>query len=46
MATRLKTALSARLGLEIPVFQAPMASVTIAAFAVAVSKAGGLGGFG
>ena len=46
MGTRLKTALSARLGLEIPVFQAPMASVTTAALAAAVSKAGGLGGFG
>lgn len=46
MATRLKTPLSQRLRLDIPVFQAPMASVTTPALAAAVSKAGGLGGFG
>ena len=46
MTTRLKTPLSERLRLDIPVFQAPMASVTTAALAAAVSKAGGLGGFG
>src|SRR4249920_4108382 len=46
MATRLKTPLSERLRLDIPVFQAPMASVTTAALAAAVSNAGGLGGFG
>jgi nitronate monooxygenase len=44
--TRLKTPLSERLGLEVPIFQAPMASVTTAALAAAVSKAGGLGSFG
>ena len=44
--TRLKTPLSERLGLEVPIFQAPMASVTTAALAAAVSKAGGLGAFG
>lgn len=44
--TRLETPLSQRLGLEVPVFQAPMASVTTAALAAEVSKAGGLGGFG
>jgi len=46
MATRLKTPLSQRLRLDIPVFQAPMASVTTPALAAAVSKAGGLGGLG
>jgi nitronate monooxygenase len=46
MATRLKTPLSQRLRLDIPVFQAPMASVTTPALAGAVSKAGGLGGLG
>jgi len=46
MATRLKTPLSERLGLEVPIFQAPMASVTTAALASAVSRAGGLGGYG
>ena len=46
MATRLKTPLSQRLGLEVPIFQAPMASVTTSALAAAVSKAGGLGGYG
>jgi nitronate monooxygenase len=45
-ATRLITSLSRRLGLEVPIFQAPMASVTTPALAGAVSKAGGLGGFG
>jgi nitronate monooxygenase len=46
MANRLRTPLSERLRLDIPVFQAPMASVTTAALAAAVSKTGGLGGFG
>jgi nitronate monooxygenase len=45
-ATRLTTPLSERLGLEVPIFQAPMASVTTPALAAAVSKAGGLGAFG
>ena len=44
--TRLATPLSQRLRLEVPVFQAPMASVTTAALAAEVAKAGGLGGFG
>jgi nitronate monooxygenase len=44
--TRLATPLSQRLGLEVPLFQAPMASVTTAALAAEVSRAGGLGGFG
>jgi nitronate monooxygenase len=44
--TKLATPLSQRLGLEVPVFQAPMASVTTAALAAEVSRAGGLGGFG
>jgi nitronate monooxygenase len=46
MATRLTTPLSERLGLEVPIFQAPMASMATAALAAAVSKAGGLGAFG
>ena len=46
MANRLRTPLSERLRLDIPVFQAPIASVTTAALAAAVSKTGGLGGFG
>ncbi len=45
-ATRLTTPLSRRLGLEVPIFQAPMASVTTPALAGAVSKAGGLGALG
>ena len=43
---RLTTPLARRLGLEVPIFQAPMASVTTPALAGAVSKAGGLGAFG
>jgi nitronate monooxygenase len=46
MAARLTTPLCERLGLEVPIFQAPMASVVTAALAAAVSKAGGLGAFG
>jgi nitronate monooxygenase len=46
MATRLTTPLSERLQLEIPIFQAPMASVATPALAGAVSKAGGLGALG
>lgn len=46
MHTRLKTELTRRIGLDVPVFLAPMASVVTAALAVAVAKAGGLGAFG
>ena len=46
MAIRLRTPLSQRLGLEVPIFQAPMASVTTSALAAGVSKAGALGGYG
>ena len=46
MTTKLATPLSQRLGLEVPIFQAPMASVTTSALASAVSAAGGLGGYG
>ena len=45
-ATRLTTPLSERLGLEVPIFQAPMASVGTPALAAAVSRAGGLGALG
>ena len=45
-AARLTTPLCERLGLEVPIFQAPMASVTTPALAAAVSAAGGLGAFG
>lgn len=45
-STRLTTHLSQHLGLHVPIFQAPMASVTTAALAAAVSNAGGLGGLG
>ncbi|HTO45955.1 MAG TPA: nitronate monooxygenase family protein [Burkholderiales bacterium] len=43
---RLTTALSQRLALEVPIFQAPMASVTTPALAAGVSNAGGLGALG
>ena len=43
---RLTTPLSERLALEVPIFQAPMASVTTPALAAAVSNAGGLGALG
>jgi len=45
-AMRLTTPLSERLALEVPIFQAPMASVTTPALAAAVSNAGGLGALG
>lgn len=41
-----RTALTERLGLEVPVIQAPMASVATPALAAAVSNAGGLGSLG
>ena len=45
-AVRLNTPLSERLALEVPIFLAPMASVTTPALAAAVSNAGGLGALG
>jgi nitronate monooxygenase len=45
-AMRLTTPLSERLALEVPIFQAPMASVTTPALAAAVSNAGSLGALG
>ncbi len=42
----LRTALTDRLGLELPIVQAPMASVSTPALAAAVSEAGGLGSLG
>jgi nitronate monooxygenase len=41
-----RNALSERLNLEWPIFQAPMGSITTPALAAAVSNAGGLGGLG
>lgn len=46
MPARIKTGLSERLGLQVPVFQAPMASVTTPGLVAAASGAGALGGFG
>jgi nitronate monooxygenase len=46
MAHALKTPLSQRLGLDIPIFLAPMAGVTTPALATAVAGAGALGAFG
>ena len=43
---RLTTPLSERLALDVPLFQAPMASVTTPALAAAVANAGGLGALG
>jgi len=45
-AVRLTTPLSERLALEVPIFQAPMASVTTPGLAAAVANAGGLGALG
>jgi NAD(P)H-dependent flavin oxidoreductase YrpB (nitropropane dioxygenase family) len=45
MANRLRTPLSERLRLDIPVFRRP-ANVTTVALAAAISKTGGLGGSG
>lgn len=45
-AVRLITPLSERLALEVPIFLAPMASVTTPALAAAVANAGGLGALG
>lgn len=42
----LRTALTERLGLELPIVQAPMAGVATPALAAAVSEAGGLGSLG
>ena len=42
----ISTALSKRLGLKVPIFQAPMAGVTTPELVLAVGKAGALGGFG
>lgn len=42
----LATALSKRLGLKVPIFQAPMAGVTTPELVAATGKAGALGGFG
>src|SRR5688500_5047659 len=38
--------LTARLGIELPIFQAPMANISTAALAAEVSEAGGLGQIG
>jgi len=46
MTSRLQTPLSQRLGLDVPIFLAPMASVTTPALATAVASAGALGAFG
>jgi nitronate monooxygenase len=43
---RLQTPLSERLRLRVPIFQAPMASVTTPALVAAVSNAGAFGAFG
>ena len=40
------TALLERIGLEWPIFQAPMAGTSTPAMVAAVSNAGGLGGIG
>jgi nitronate monooxygenase len=42
----LSTPLCTKLGLKNPIFQAPMAGVTVPELVIAVGKAGGLGGFG
>ena len=41
-----RNALTERLGLTWPIFQAPMGSLSTPALAAAVSNAGGLGGLG
>src|SRR5688572_4231110 len=46
MVHMLATALSKRLKLKTPIFQAPMAGVTTPELVLAVGKAGALGGFG
>lgn len=46
MHPRLRTELTRRIGLDVPIFLAPMASVVTAQLAVAVARAGGLGAFG
>src|SRR5687767_6033717 len=46
MADRLKTPLAQRLGLDVPMFLAPMAGATSPALAAAVAGAGALGAFG
>jgi nitronate monooxygenase len=46
MPERLKTPLSERLGLDVPIFLAPMAGATSPALTAAVAGAGGLGAFG
>ncbi len=46
MSGRLRTPLTRRLGLEVPIFLAPMAGATTPALAAAVAAAGGLGALG
>jgi nitronate monooxygenase len=46
MTYRLQTPLSQRLGLDVPIFLAPMASVTTPALAASVAGAGALGALG
>lgn len=46
MPARIQTRLSERLGLRVPILQAPMAGVTSPGLVAAVSGAGALGGFG
>ena len=44
--TKLHTPLCDRLGIRLPIIQAPMASASTADMVAAVSKAGALGSFG
>ena len=46
MAARLKTALCTRLGLDVPIVQAPMGTLAVPPLAAAVSNAGALGMLG
>ncbi|HJQ84705.1 MAG TPA: nitronate monooxygenase, partial [Candidatus Binatia bacterium] len=46
MASRLTTSLCARLGIDVPIVQAPMGTLAVPALAAAVSNAGALGMLG